>query len=369
MKVCIIGAGPTGSFAAYHLAKHFDVEIFENHAEVGKPVQCSGLVTQTIRKVDGIFNSEEFEDLINAKINKIRLFSKNEKTEFELKEPDMVLDRERFDKWLAKLAERKGAKLNLNSEFLKFERRDGKLILHIKQQGKVKKIEADFLIGADGFFSQVSKELGNSRDFIPCIQANMAYESNAGAMDIFFSSDYKGLFAWIVPKNANTAEVGLGCKEKPTEKFREFLKKRKINGKILSHTGGPISRYNPSNKIANGNVFLIGEAASFVKSSTLGGIIPSLNSAKAIANSLINGTIYERETKELRREMRFHNLARKVLDRFSDADYDSMLRLCNKKEVKDLIKEDSRDEASNNFRWKLLKAQPLFAKFLFKVFA
>ena len=102
MKVCIIGAGPAGSFSAYNLARAgFDVEIFENHPEVGKPVQCSGLVTKTIRDVDPIFSGKEFEKRIEGRIKKVRLFSEKEKLELELKEPDLVLDREGFDKWIS----------------------------------------------------------------------------------------------------------------------------------------------------------------------------------------------------------------------------------------------------------------------------
>ena len=175
MKVCIIGAGPAGSFSAYNLARAgFDVEIFENHPEVGKPVQCSGLFTKTIRDVDTIFSGKEFEKRIEGRIKKVRLFSEREKLELELKEPDLVLDREGFDKWLSSLAEENGVKLHLKSKFLKFEREGGKILLYIERQGKIEKIETDFLIGADGFFSQVSKGLGNEREFIPCVQANIA---------------------------------------------------------------------------------------------------------------------------------------------------------------------------------------------------
>src|SRR3989344_4457898 len=127
MKISIIGAGPAGSFAAYLLAEKFNVEIFENHSEVGLPVQCSGLVTESIRKIDDIFSSQGFDDVINNKISKVRLFSKNEQIDFTLKNPDLVLKREKFDKWLASLAEKRGAKINLNSRFLKVVRENGSL--------------------------------------------------------------------------------------------------------------------------------------------------------------------------------------------------------------------------------------------------
>lgn len=369
MKVCVIGAGPAGSFAAYNLAKtgQFDVEIFENHGQVGKPVQCSGLVTKTIRNVDPIFSGEEFSKIIEGKISKVRLFSEHEKLELSLKEPDLVLDRERFDKWLSSLAEKEGAKLNLHSKFLKFERDGEKIITHIEKQGRVERIKTDFLIGADGFFSKVSKGLGNEREFIPCVQADIAYSGDPETMDIFFSEEYRELFAWIVPKSAEIAEVGLGCRENAAEKFREFLKKRKIEGKIFDHTGGPISLYSERQKVSDGNIFLVGEAATFVKASTLGGIIPSLHSAKAVARAIIGHKSYDKELGDLKREMKIHLRIRKALDRFSDKDYDSLLRMMSKESVKKLLEGHSRDEYSgNSFAIKLLMAQPLLTKFLFK---
>ncbi len=369
MKVCVIGAGPAGSFAAYNLAKtgQFDVEIFENHGEVGKPVQCSGLVTKTIKSIDPIFSGDDFEKVVGGRISKVRLFSEHEKLELELKEPDLVLDRERFDKWLSALAEEEGAKLNLHSKFLKFEREGEKIIAHIERKGKIEKIKTDFLIGADGFFSKVSKCLGNEHEFIPCVQANIAYKSDPETMDIFFSQEYRELFAWIVPKSPEVAEVGLGCKENAAEKFREFLKKKRIDGKVSGHTGGPISFYSKKQKISDRNIFLVGEAATFVKASTLGGIIPSLQSAKSLAEAIIGNKGYDKELESLKKEMRIHLRIRKTLAKFSDSDYDSLLKMMNKEGVKKLLREHSRDEySSNSFAFKLLIAQPLLTKFLFK---
>lgn len=367
MRICIIGGGPTGSFLAYRLAKDFQVDIFDSGPEIGKPVQCSGLVTQTIRKIDRIFQSKDFERTIENKIKKVRLFSKNEKCEISLKEPDLVLNRERFDKWLSTSAQKNGAKLHLNSKFLRFERKNGQIIAYIKQKEGIKKIKTDILIGADGFFSQVSKNLNNSKEFIPCVQADMTYKGMPETMNIFFSAKYKGLFAWIVPKNAKVAEIGLGCKNNPSEKFKEFLHEQKINGRLLRYTGGPISIYSSSLTISANKVFLAGEAASFIKSSTLGGIIPSLISAKVLTNSLVNGHSYEKAIKNLKKEMQVHHLARKMLDNFSDLDYDFFLKACNTPKIKALLASYSRDEYSRkSFILKLFMAQPLLAKFLIK---
>ena len=50
-KVLIIGAGPIGCYCGYLLAKKgFDVEIYEEHKEIGKPIGCTGIVTKKIKK-------------------------------------------------------------------------------------------------------------------------------------------------------------------------------------------------------------------------------------------------------------------------------------------------------------------------------
>ena len=47
--ISIIGAGPSGSHLACLLSKHDDVNVYEEHSEIGKPVQCTGLVTSSIK--------------------------------------------------------------------------------------------------------------------------------------------------------------------------------------------------------------------------------------------------------------------------------------------------------------------------------
>ncbi|MBU2633765.1 MAG: NAD(P)/FAD-dependent oxidoreductase [Nanoarchaeota archaeon] len=368
MKISIIGAGPAGSFAAYNLADKYDVEIFEKKSEIGLPIQCSGLVTETIKSIDKIFRSKDFERLVENKIKKVGLFSKNEKCEITLKEPDYVLKRDKFDKWLVNLAKKKGAKINLNHEFIKYERKKDGLWIFVKHKNKIKKIKTDILIGADGPFSKVSNQLGNSREFIQCIQADIKYKGDKGKMDIFFSEKYKELFAWIVPKTPEVAEIGLGCKYNTAKKFREFLKQQKIRSKILKYTGGCISLYNHKQKNSDKNVFLVGEATSFVKASTLGGIISSLKSSKILANTIKNNKNYEKMLWKLKKEMLMHYMARKILNKFNDSDYDYLLTICKNNRLKKIFSEHSRDEYSKKvFALKALLIQPKLTKFLLKL--
>ena len=46
MKIAVIGAGPIGGYAASLFAKAgHQVSIYEEHATVGCPIQCTGLLT------------------------------------------------------------------------------------------------------------------------------------------------------------------------------------------------------------------------------------------------------------------------------------------------------------------------------------
>ena len=49
--ITIVGAGPAGSYLAYLLVKKGeDVTIIEEHENIGNPVQCTGIVTDSIEK-------------------------------------------------------------------------------------------------------------------------------------------------------------------------------------------------------------------------------------------------------------------------------------------------------------------------------
>ena len=41
----IIGAGPAGNYLAYLLAKDHEVNVHEEHAKIGTPIQCTGILT------------------------------------------------------------------------------------------------------------------------------------------------------------------------------------------------------------------------------------------------------------------------------------------------------------------------------------
>ena len=219
--ISIIGAGPAGNYAAYLLAKKgYEVKVFEEHPQIGKPVACTGIVTNAFREI-----IKEKSFIIN-RINRIRIFSPNNQfVEFNLKKPDLIIDREKLDNYLAEIARKKGAKFFLNHRFKGYENKNKKYLLKILNNEKIKNYETDYLIAADGPNSNVAKSSGlfGSRKFFFGIQARVKVK-NENIVETYLIK--KG-FAWVVPENKDIARVGLCSEEKDYNLvFKQFLKKR-----------------------------------------------------------------------------------------------------------------------------------------------
>jgi len=89
---------------------------------------------------------------------------------------------------------------------------------------------------------------------------------------------------------------------------------------------------------------LIGDAATHVKATTGGGIIPSLKAAHTLSDCIVNHKDYNREFKKKSgRELLLHLKIRNILNKFSDKDYDYLLKLMSQEKVKKILKKYDRD--------------------------
>ena len=109
MTINIIGAGPIGAYTAHLLSKKgYQVNLFEEHSQIGKPVQCTGIVSESFDKI--IKPKKEF--LLNT-TKHFKLISPSKK-QAVINKKEYILDRSQLDQYLVNKAQRNVFKFNCN---------------------------------------------------------------------------------------------------------------------------------------------------------------------------------------------------------------------------------------------------------------
>ncbi|MFQ5475020.1 MAG: geranylgeranyl reductase family protein, partial [Candidatus Nanoarchaeia archaeon] len=329
--ISVIGAGPAGCF--YSSKAKDDVRIFEEHPEVGKPVACTGILTDSVRQVTPIKR-----DLIVSKIRKFKIVSPDGRSIYiDLKKTDLVIDRARFDQHLMALAINKGARLHLGERFLGY-RKKGKSYMIKTNKGSY---ETDMIVGADGPRSPVAKaaDIYEKRQFIKGWQARCrCRDLEEGVTTIHLNL---GEFSWIVPEDDKIARVGVLGANSP--KLRRDYARLTGKNKILEDQSGIIPLYNPKQKLRKGreNVFLIGDAATQVKATTYGGIIYGLIAGSYLAEN--KDTYVKSWNKKLAKDLWVSLKMRTMMNRMSEKQSNELLEIFKKKHNLDVLSRYSRD--------------------------
>ena len=359
MKITIIGAGPIGCYAGYLLAKSgHDVSIYERKKETGLPIQCTGLLTEDFDQ----FGLDKSSFLVNT-FSEIEVNSSNQQLIINNKE--YLVCRKKFDNYLANLALKTEVKIFYNSSFLRREKE--KIV--IKDQDKEKIITPDVLIAADGPLSSVAKAYGfynGKRKNYYGIQAVVRGKFNPQKYQTFFSKEVcPELFAWIVPESKDIARVGLATTKNSRFYFDKFMLGKDLS--VMEMQAGTIPLYHPRQKLVKDNCYLLGDASGYVKATTLGGIIPGMKQAQVLVDCIDNDKDYNQEVKSLRKRMGLHLRLRKVMNKFSDKDWDHVLKLLGQDKIKWVLEKHTRENPLPIVAKTLIR-EPRFFKFIKYIF-
>lgn len=356
MNIAIIGAGPIGCYAGYLLAKNgHEVSIYENHAQIGLPIQCTGILTSDFDSLK--LPVESF--LVNT-IDTIDICSPSHK--ISIKQKDYIVCRNKFDNFFGDLAKKEGAKVHLNHSFQRKERKE--LVIKDSVNGVEKRISPDAVIAADGPLSPTAKAYDlyhPERENYFGVQALVEGKFELNTIKTYFGvSVCPELFAWVVPESENLARVGLGMRKNSRAYFDKFMKEQGFTVKEMQ--AGTIPVYHPAQKLHKDNCYLLGDAAGFVKATTLGGLVPGLKQAEILADCINNNKNYEKEVKPIAKRLRLHLTVRRILDKFSDDDWDKLVSYINQPKVQKVFERYTRDNPVPLVTMALLK-EPRFLRF------
>ena len=302
--VIVVGAGPAGSSTAEVCAKHgLSVLILERNPQIGEPKRCGeGLSHNSVKRLK--LNLPQ--DCIAQTIEGIIVYAPNKKKvviRFE-EEKGYVLERKKFDKWLAANAVKAGAGVVKNARVYDLIKDNGRVAgVKVDIMGDKKEIKSKIVVAADGVESMIARMSGlNTNKTLQLVDSGFQYEmGNIKLEDPHMLEIYVGTklaprgYAWIFPKGEKRANVGIGIRpgDRPAKEYLdEFIESRDDmkNAKILEINGGsvPVGGL-MKNMVANGLIG-VGDAVNQVNALHGGGIAESITAGK-IAGEIINKCI------------------------------------------------------------------------------
>jgi digeranylgeranylglycerophospholipid reductase len=406
--VIVVGAGPAGATAAYSAARHgAKVLLLEEHTQIGRPIQCTGLLSLRGWRLARVSDS-----IIVRAITGVRVHSPDGSV-YELggeRVRAYVIDRDRFDQHLVERAARSGVAIRVGTRAVELGpyEHGTRVLLTQTPAGAREKLYASVIIGADGPHSLLAQHAGLPRpqkmllglqaviatphlgpnppdplpgagrgDSPPRVGEGLGERSRAREdfVEVFFGRRWAAnFFAWSVPAADGTARVGL-----LTERFREaklcFERLRTEyhqSGKILSYQSGMIP-IGPARRTVADGFLIVGDAAGQAKPTSGGGIYTGMLCGRiagaVAAHCALTGRTRAQFLKEyeklwrakLARELSLGMRAHHILTQLDDAAVAQGLKLLALPHVRKLIERFGDIDYPSKIARELLKRPRLWS--------
>jgi geranylgeranyl reductase family protein len=328
----IVGTGPAGGTAAYHLAKKGHSVLVLEKANLPRYKPCGGGVSPIIQD----WFDFDFSPAISLKTNTVfYTWEKNEPIQVTLKtNPIWMVRREIFDYFLIQQAQNQGAKIQDNTEVINIEFKSDRWLINSNKEQFI----GHYLIAADGAKGSMAKWLGFNKQkkvVAGALELEIPLKNQTDFNTYFEFGLVKNGYAWNFPK-ADGFSIGAGAfwKQRQAQNFKKILQDYatmfNVNFDDAMECGHPISLWDGVQKLHTQNAVLAGEAACVVDPFTAEGIRPSifsgLKAAEAINKALagdINALDWYSETinEEWGKEMIWAQRLAQVFYRFPRIGY------------------------------------------------
>lgn len=284
----IVGAGPAGGTAAYHLAKRGrSVLVLEKEA-LPRYKPCGGGVSPAIAE----WFDFDFSPAISLRVKQLRYTLKMEdpvEVTIDTTEPIWMVRREVFDEFLVKQAVAQGAELRDNTEVTGVEFKSDRWQIKTNQEP----IEGRYLIAADGSKGPMAKFLRfkeRKRRMAGALEVELPESAKVDTRVNFDFGMVKNGYIWNFPK-ADGYSIGIGTfvgggtqdLKGILAKYGQLFGLDVKNGKQYGHG---LALWDGDHKLHTQNAVLAGEAACVVDPFTAEGIRPSIFSGMKAAISI-----------------------------------------------------------------------------------
>jgi geranylgeranyl reductase family protein len=291
----IVGSGPAGSSAAYHLAKQGRSVLIIEKESLPRYKPCGGGVSPSIAK----WFDFDFSPAVSCQVDTLRYtwdLADPVDVKLENVEPIWMVRRDVFDHFIVQQAQKQGAELRDNTEVTGIEFKVDRWQVNTSNGS----VEGKYLIAADGAKGKMAVWLG-FKDIKRRMAGALEVEAPAGNVAPVINFEFglvKNGYIWNFPK-ADGYSIGIGTfRGGEAQDFKKILDrygKGAFGVDIAQHPnyGYPLCLWDGDRQLHTQNALLAGEAAAVVDPMTAEGIRPSIFSgvkAAAAIHDALSGT-------------------------------------------------------------------------------
>jgi geranylgeranyl reductase family protein len=272
--VAIVGAGPAGSTAAYHLATAGARVLLLDRATFPRDKPCGGGVTGRAARLLPFSIEPVVEDTVDRLECGLRYrhrFTRHARTPLAY-----MTQRRRLDHFLLRKAAAAGAEV-----------REG-------ETADARELDARVVIGADGCNGSSAKQLGLADGVVHgvALEANYPHELRFEGAMVLEIAVIRGGYGWVFPKDGHV-NVGVGGNGEEGPKLRAELRRMcaayGIDPDAAQDTRGyrlPLRL--PGTRLARGRTAVIGDAAGLVDPFSGDGMYEAFLSARLVADATLD---------------------------------------------------------------------------------
>jgi digeranylgeranylglycerophospholipid reductase len=216
--VVVVGAGPAGSACARRCAElGLSTLLLEEHATIGHPVQCAGLLSLAAMKECRVSDRPVLNRVSGARV----LTALGAELAFDAGTTKaFVVDRGALDREMVARAADAGAEIRVKTAFAAVE---GSTVVTRGVNGR-EEFPFRVLVAADGPRSPVARTLGMPRPpvFLAALQTELPLDTDPRFVQIYPDASPE-FFGWVIPTGEGRARVGLAGTHDIRERFHRLL--------------------------------------------------------------------------------------------------------------------------------------------------